>query len=261
MGVEFIRFDMSEYQEKHSVSKFIGSPPGYVGYADGGSGSGVLINELERHPHSVILLDEIEKAHPDIVNIFLQIMDNGIISSQSGKSASARNTFIIFTSNLGSVSMEKSNIGFGNSERTDQGHEAVKNWFAPEFRNRLDAVIEFGRLSKDSMGKILDKFISQLNDLSSQKKVNIVFDSKAKDWLIDRGFDRNMGARPLTRVIQEHVKKPISREILFGSLKQGGGVMFTVHEDKLQYTIIETAPELTNLLTSTVEGTEECIPQ
>jgi len=261
MGVEFIRFDMSEYQEKHSVSKFIGSPPGYVGYADGGSGSGVLINELERHPHSVILLDEIEKAHPDIVNIFLQIMDNGIISSQSGKSASARNTFIIFTSNLGAVSMEKSNIGFGNSERTDQGHEAVKNWFAPEFRNRLDAVIEFGRLSKDSMGKILDKFISQLNDLSSQKKVNIVFDSKAKDWLIDRGFDRNMGARPLTRVIQEHVKKPISREILFGSLKQGGGVMFTVHEDKLQYTIIETAPELTNLLTSTVEGTEECIPQ
>jgi ATP-dependent Clp protease ATP-binding subunit ClpA len=261
MGIEFIRFDMSEFQERHSVSKFIGSPPGYVGYADGASGSGVLINELERHPHSVILLDEIEKAHPDIVNIFLQVMDNGMISSQSGKTASARNTFIIFTSNLGAVAMEKSNIGFGAGERKDEGQEAVKNWFAPEFRNRLDAVIEFGRLSKESMSKILDKFIAQLNELSSQKKVNIVFDTRAKEWLIERGFDRNMGARPLSRVIQENVKKPLSREMLFGSLKQGGGVMFTVEEGKLHYTIIETAPESGNLLTTTLEGNVECLTQ
>lgn len=261
MGIEFIRFDMSEFQEKHSVSKFIGSPPGYVGYADGGSGSGVLINELERHPHCVILLDEIEKAHPDIVNIFLQVMDHGMISSQSGKTASARNAFIIFTSNLGAVSMEKSNIGFGSAERTDEGQEAVKNWFAPEFRNRLDSVIEFGRLSKESMSKILDKFISQLNDLSSQKKVNIVFDNKAKEWLIDRGFDRNMGARPLARVIQENVKKPLSREMLFGSLKQGGGVMFTVEDDKLHYTVIETITESASLLENSLEGTVECLSQ
>ena len=261
MGIEFIRFDMSEFQEKHSVSKFIGSPPGYVGYADGGSGSGVLINELERHPHCVVLLDEIEKAHPDIVNIFLQVMDNGMISSQSGKTASARNAFIIYTSNLGAVSMEKSNIGFGSPERTDEGQEAVKNWFAPEFRNRLDAVIEFDRLSKQSMNKILDKFIAQLNELSSQKKVNIVFDSKAKEWLIDRGFDRNMGARPLARVIQENVKKPLSREMLFGSLKQGGGVMFTVEDDKLHFTVIETVPESASLLENSLEGTVECLAQ
>ena len=261
MGIEFIRFDMSEFQEKHSVSKFIGSPPGYVGYADGASGSGVLINELERHPHSVILLDEIEKAHPDIVNIFLQVMDNGMISSQSGKTASARNTFIIFTSNLGAVAMEKSNIGFGSSERTDEGQEAVKNWFAPEFRNRLDAVIEFGRLSKESMSKILDKFISQLNELSSQKKVNIVFDSHAKEWLIERGFDRNMGARPLARAIHEHVKKPLSKEMLFGSLREGGGVMFTVNDEKLHYTIIETSLNSEDLLATTLEGPTTCLSQ
>ena len=204
---------------------------------------------------------DLEKAHPDIVNIFLQVMDNGMISSQSGKTASARNTFIIFTSNLGAVAMEKSNIGFGASERKDEGQEAVKSWFAPEFRNRLDAVIEFGRLSKESMSKILDKFIAQLNELSSQKKVNIVFDSRAKDWLIERGFDRNMGARPLARVIQENVKKPLSREMLFGSLKNGGGVMFTVEDGKLHYTIIETMPETENLLHNTLEGSVECLTQ
>jgi len=245
--VPFVRFDMSEFQERHSVSKFIGSPPGYVGYSDGAAGSGVLINELEKNPHCVILCDEIEKAHPDIVSIFLQVMDNGMISSQNGKTASARNAFLIFTSNLGAVEMEKSGIGFGNSERIDTGQEAVKQWFAPEFRNRLDATIQFGRLGKESMNKVLDKFISQLNTLSQQKNISIVFDASAKQWLIDRGFDRNMGARPLARVMQEHVKKPISREILFGSLKNGGAVLFAVENDKLVYNVIDTTIQQENL--------------
>ena len=262
LGVDFVRFDMSEFQEKHSISKFIGSPPGYVGYGDGGAGSGVLINELEKNPHCVILCDEIEKAHPDIVSIFLQVMDNGMISSQNGKTASARNAFLIFTSNLGAVEMEKSSIGFGKIERNDQAQEAVKQWFAPEFRNRLDAVVEFDRLSKTSMNKILDKFIAQLNDLSRQKNVSIVFDATAKEWLIDKGFDRNMGARPLSRVIQENVKKPLSREMLFGKLKNGGGVMFTIEDNKLNYTIVDTNLDTDTLdINENIKGNNECCTQ
>lgn len=240
LGIDFFRFDMSEFQERHTVSKFIGSPPGYVGYGDGQAGNGVLINALEKSPHCVILCDEIEKAHPDIVSIFLQIMDNGIISGQSGKEASARNAYLIFTSNLGAAAMEKPRIGFGDSERTGEDTEAVKQWFAPEFRNRLDSVIMFNRLSKENMSKILDKFISQLNDLTASKNVSIVFDDESKAWLIDKGFDRLMGARPLARVIAENVKKPLSREMLFGRLKNGGGVMFSIKDGKLVFDVIET---------------------
>ena len=247
LGIDFVRFDMSEFQERHSVSKFIGSPPGYVGYSDGSAGSGVLINSLQRAPHCVILCDEIEKAHPDIVNIFLQIMDNGMISSQDGKTASAKNCFLIFTSNLGASEMEKNSIGFGASSKEDAGKEAVKQWFAPEFRNRLDAAIEFGRLSKESMAKVLDKFIAQLNALSSSRNVSVVFDTRAKQWLIDRGFDKNMGARPLSRVIDEHVKRPISREMLFGQLKQGGAVIFSTDDNGLIYNIINTNLDITHI--------------
>jgi len=239
LGIDFVRFDMSEFQERHTVSKFIGSPPGYVGYGDGSAGSGMLINALEKHPHCVILCDEVEKAHPDIVSIFLQVMDNGVISSQNGKEASARNAFLIFTSNLGAAAMEKPVIGFGNPERTDEDREAVKQWFAPEFRNRLDGVIMFNRLSKENMERILDKFISQLNALTARKKVSVVFDDASKKWLMDKGFDRNMGARPLSRVIDEHVKKPLSKEMLFGKLKNGGGVMFTMSDGKLKYNVID----------------------
>jgi len=240
MGIDFVRFDMSEFQERHTVSRFIGSPPGYVGYGDGAAGSGVLINALEKSPHAVILCDEIEKAHPDIVSIFLQIMDNGMITSNGGKTASARNAFLIFTSNLGAAAMEKSVLGFNAVERFDEDKAAIQQWFAPEFRNRLDAVIRFGKLTKDNMSRILDKFIAQLNALSSSKNVNVVFDPSAKEWLIDKGFDRNMGARPLTRVIDENVKKPLSREMLFGRLKNGGAVMFTTQDGKLIFDILET---------------------
>ena len=257
LGVEFVRFDMSEFQEKHTVSKFIGSPPGYVGYGDGTAGSGMLVNALERHPHCVILCDEVEKAHPDIVSIFLQIMDNGLISSQSGKDASARHAFLIFTSNLGAEIMEKPAIGFGNQERRDEDKEAIKRWFSPEFRNRLDGMIMFNRLSMDNMSKVLDKFISQLNILTEQKKVSVVFNADAKKWLMEKGFDRNMGARPLARIITDSVKTPLSKEILFGRLKNGGGVMFTVKDNKLVFDVIDTS--ITNIGTDVdtdMEGVE-----
>jgi ATP-dependent Clp protease ATP-binding subunit ClpA len=257
LGVEFVRFDMSEFQERHTVSKFIGSPPGYVGYGDGTAGSGMLINALERHPHCVILCDEVEKAHPDIVSIFLQVMDNGMISSQSGKDASARHAFLIFTSNLGAEIMEKPVIGFGNQERKDEDKEAIKRWFSPEFRNRLDGMIMFNRLSMDNMSRVLDKFIAQLNNLTEQKKVSVVFNADAKKWLMAKGFDRNMGARPLARIITDSVKTPLSKEILFGRLKHGGGVMFTVRDDKLVFDVIDAS--VTNIgadIDANMEGVE-----
>lgn len=239
LNVDFVRFDMSEFQEKHTVSKFIGSPPGYVGYGDGSAGNGMLINALEKHPHCIILCDEVEKAHPDIVSIFLQIMDNGRISSQNGKEASAQNAFLIFTSNLGATEMERRSIGFGAGYKEDAGQDAVKQWFAPEFRNRLDAVVMFNKLTKDNMERILDKFISQLNMLTETKKVHVVFDADAKSWLIDKGFDPLMGARPLSRIIHENVKKPLSKEMLFGKLKTGGSVIFKLADSKLSYDILE----------------------
>ena len=167
-------------------------------------------------------------------------MDNGTINSASGKMASARNAYLIFTSNLGAAEMERPRIGFGESENTDADKEAVKTWFAPEFRNRLDAIMNFNKLTKENMAKILDKFISKLNALTTSKNVSVVFDQAAKDWLIDRGFDRTMGARPLDRVIQEHVKKPLSKEMLFGKLKNGGAVVFRAIDDKLLFDLLNT---------------------
>ena len=254
LGIEFIRFDMSEFQEKHTVSRFIGSPPGYIGYGDGQAGSGMLINALEKTPHCVILCDEVEKAHPDIVSIFLQVMDNGTVTNQSGKVASARNAYLIFTSNLGSAEMERPTIGFGNNERTDEDKEAVKRWFAPEFRNRLDTVMNFNKLSIENMAKILDKFISKLNTLTTSKKVSVVLDQSAKDWLIEKGFDRAMGARPLDRIIQEHVKKPLSREMLFGTLKEGGAVVFKAIDDKLVFDIVTTTVHCDDLIEKELQG-------
>jgi ATP-dependent Clp protease ATP-binding subunit ClpA len=252
LGIDFVRFDMSEFQERHTVSKFIGSPPGYVGYGDGAAGNGVLINALEKHPHCIILCDEVEKAHPDIVSIFLQVMDNGMISSHSGKTVSARNAYLIFTSNLGAAEMEKNSFGFIQSDVTEDENKAVKNWFAPEFRNRLDSVVAFNRLSRDNMVHILDKFIMQLNELSTQKGVTVIFDGPAKQWLIDKGFDRLMGARPLARVIQENVKKPLSKEILFGKLTNGGSIMFTYKDNRFDYNIISNTTD--NIILELLEG-------
>lgn len=235
LGIEFVRFDMSEYQERHSVSKFIGSPPGYVGYGDGSAGSGLLVNTLEKTPHCVLLFDEIEKAHPDVYNIFLQMMDRGVVTGSQGKTVSARNAVVIFTSNLGAAAMEKELIGFGNTQTRDDDTKAINTFFTPEFRNRLDAIIKFNKLSKDNMGRIVDKFIGQLNELSAKKRVNIVLDTAAKEWLVEKGFDPKMGARPLARIIAENIKKPLSREMLFGKLKDGGAVTVTVADDKLSF--------------------------
>ena len=255
LGVHFARFDMSEYQERHTVSKFIGSPPGYVGYGDGGAGGGVLINELDTHPHCVLLFDEIEKAHPDVYNIFLALMDHGTVTSSQGKSASARNAIVIFTSNLGAADMEKELIGFTKSTVRDEDTQAINKFFTPEFRNGLDAIIKFNKLNKDNMDSIVDKFLSELNTLSTRKNVNIVCDPAAKQWLIDKGFDSNMGARPLARVIAENIKKPLSREMLFGKLRHGGAVMITAKDGKLEFEYLsnpEPAESATLLLPNAV---------
>lgn len=242
LGIDFVRFDMSEYQEGHSVSKFIGSPPGYVGYGDGSAGSGLLINQLETTPHCVLLFDEIEKAHPDVYNIFLQMMDRGMVTSSQGKSASARNAIVIYTSNLGAADMEKELIGFHDrSESRDEDIKAVKTNFTPEFRNRLDGIIRFKKLAKDNINRIVDKFLGQLNELSSKKRVSIVLDSAAKEWLIEKGFDKNMGARPLARTIAENIKKPLAKEMLFGKLKNGGAVMVKLKDNRLEFEYMESA--------------------
>lgn len=239
LNISLERYDMSEYMEKHAVSKLIGSPPGYVGYSDGSAGSGMLINTLEKYPHCILLFDEIEKAHPDVYNIFLQLMDNGMITSSNGKTVSARNAIVIFTSNLGAQDAERNSIGFGSLERTDEDIAAINSYFRPEFRNRLDGIIRFNKLSKENMMKVIDKFIAQMNELSGRKRVNIVLDADTKDWLIKRGFDRNMGARPLARVIQENIKKPLAKEMLFGKLKNGGAVTVHVKDDKLEFQYME----------------------
>lgn len=235
------RFDMSEFMEKHSVSKLIGSPPGYVGYSDGAAGSGILINALEKNPHCILLFDEIEKAHPDVYNIFLQLMDNGMVTSSNGKTVSARNAMVIFTSNLGAQDMERNAIGFHSLEKTDEDIAAVNEYFRPEFRNRLDGIVRFNKLSKENMNKIIDKFIGQMNELSSKKMVSVVLTQDAREWLIKCGFDKNMGARPLARVIQENVKKPLAKEMLFGKLKNGGAVTVHVTNDKLDFKFMESA--------------------
>ena len=249
MALPFIRFDMSEYQEKHTVSKLIGSPPGYVGYGDGGAGSGILINQLEQHPHCVLLFDEIEKASPDVYNIFLQMMDNGILTSSQGKSVSARNAIVIYTSNLGAADMEREQIGFNPNSERDDDTKAINTFFTPEFRNRLDAILKFNKLTKVNMDNILDKFLKDLNNLSQRKNVTVVCDTVAKEWLIKRGFDKNMGARPLARVIADNIKKTLSRELLFGKLKNGGGAMIGVTDDQLTFEYLSSpAPEESDIL-------------
>ena len=215
----------------------------------------MLINELETHPHCVLLFDEIEKAHPDVYNIFLAMMDHGTVTSSQGKAASARNAIVIFTSNLGAAAMEKELIGFTKDDNRDEDTQAINKFFTPEFRNRLDAIIKFNKLTKDNMDSIVDKFITELNILSNSKHVNIVCDPAAKQWLIDKGFDKNMGARPLTRVITDNIKKPLSREMLFGKLRYGGAVMITAKDDKLEFEYLSNPDPVTDdtlLLPSTV---------
>jgi len=219
LGVKLIRFDMSEYQEKHSVAKLIGSPPGYVGHDEG---SGQLINRLQEHPNCVLLLDEIEKAHPDVAQILLQVMDNGKITGSDGKEADARNCVLILTTNLGAEQAEKNTIGFAAEENNEYEDTEFKKFFKPEFRNRLDGVVTFGKLDKNTMIKIIGKFLLELKTMLVDKNVSVEVTDDAIDYLVNKGFDPKMGARPLQRVIDNDVKLPLSKELLFGGLKNGG---------------------------------------
>jgi ATP-dependent Clp protease ATP-binding subunit ClpA len=239
MDMPLIRFDMSEYQEKHSVAKLIGAPPGYVGYEDN---AGQLITKLQESPNCVLLLDEIEKAHPDVTNILLQFMDNGFVTGSNGKTADGRNSILIMTSNLGAADNERNTIGFGELGRDDEDDKAVKKFFAPEFRNRLDATIKFTGLSDETMCTIVGKFINELNAQIKDKNIEIIPDSNAVRWLATKGYDKKMGARPLARLIDNQIKSPISRKILFGELKDGGNVYVHIVNDELCFTI--TAKEV-----------------
>ena len=216
MSMELVRFDMSEYQERHTVAKLIGAPPGYVGYGEGGQGSGLLINKLEEHPNCILLLDEIEKAHPDVSNVLLQIMDNGMISSSDGKSVSARNAIVILTSNLGARDAEKNLIGFGQGKNESANEEAVNSFFAPEFRNRLDAIVQFKKLNQKLMYSVTEKFIKELDTMLEPRNIVLEYDQEVIEWLTAKGFTETMGARPMARVINEKIKKPLAKQILFG---------------------------------------------
>ena len=224
LGVELLRFDMSEYQEKHSIAKLIGSPPGYVGFEDSQMGGGMFVNEVEKNPHAVVLFDEVEKAHRDVTNMLLQVMDYGTVTGSNGKKADCRNIILILTSNLGAEENERNNIGFGSFERTGEDEIALKKFFPPEFRNRLDAVVKFNKLSKVTMKSIVKKFMQDLNAMTIEKAVEVNVTDDAIDFLIKKGFDSKLGARPLQRVIDEEIKKPLSRMILFGELTDGGMV-------------------------------------
>lgn len=215
LNMNLVRFDMSEYQEKHTVAKLIGAPPGYVGYGDGSQGSGALINELEKTPNCVLLLDEVEKAHPDVLNVLLQVMDNGMVTSSDGKSVSARNAIVILTSNLGAADSEKNVIGFGGGKHDGAQDKAVKNFFAPEFRNRLDATVKFNKLSRSHINLVTDKFLTELKYMVKDRNIEFTWTPAVTNWLSDRGFSETMGARPMAREINENIKKPLARKLLF----------------------------------------------
>ena len=231
LGVELIRFDMSEYQEKHSIAKLIGSPPGYVGYEDSNMGGGMFINEVEKHPHAVVLFDEVEKAHRDVSNMLLQVMDYGTVTGSNGKKADCRNITLIMTSNLGAEANERNNIGFGPSERTGEDEVALKKFFPPEFRNRLDAVIKFDKLGKETMKSVVKKFLLELNTMTIEKDVEVNATDDAIEFLMTKGFDAKLGARPLQRVIDDEIKKPLSKMMLFGELTAGGMVEVGLSKD------------------------------
>ncbi|WP_321390807.1 ATP-dependent Clp protease ATP-binding subunit ClpA [Emcibacter sp.] len=248
LGVDLHRFDMSEYMERHSVSRLIGAPPGYVGYDQGG----LLTDAVDQTPHCVLLLDEIEKAHPDLFNILLQVMDHGTLTDSNGKKIDFRNVVLVMTTNAGATEMSKEAIGFGSSERTGDDEEAIKRLFTPEFRNRLDAVVPFSSLPPEVINRVVDKFILELEMQLEDRNVHIDLTPAARNWLADKGYDRHYGARPLKRVIQEHIKKPLANELLFGKLVGGGDVTFRVRDGELVFDIVPG-----NLLPKPTGGTDK----
>jgi ATP-dependent Clp protease ATP-binding subunit ClpA len=238
LGIELLRFDMSEYMERHSVSRLIGAPPGYVGFDQGG----LLTDGVDQNPHCVLLLDEIEKAHPDLFNILLQVMDHGKLTDHNGKTISFRNVILIMTTNAGASEMAKPAIGFGREVRQGEDTEAIERMFTPEFRNRLDAVIPFANLQTEVVSKVVDKFIMELEAQLADRDVQIELTDEARKWLATRGYDSAMGARPLSRVIQEHIKRPLAEELLFGKLTLGGVVKVRIENDAPVFDITEPPP-------------------
>ncbi|HTP85184.1 MAG TPA: AAA family ATPase, partial [Alphaproteobacteria bacterium] len=231
LGIELTRFDMSEYMERHTVSRLIGAPPGYVGFDQGG----LLTDAIDQHPHCVLLLDEIEKAHPDLFNILLQVMDHGKLTDHNGKSVDFRNVILIMTTNAGAAEMAKPAIGFGQETRLGEDSEAINKMFTPEFRNRLDATIGFARLSPEVISRVVDKFVGQLETQLAERNVKLIVSDEARTWLGEKGYDEHFGARPLGRVIQENIKKPLADELLFGRLAKGGTVRVKVESGKLAF--------------------------
>lgn len=238
LGMKLLRYDMSEYQEKHSASKLIGAPPGYVGYDDSNLGGGLLISDVEKNPNSVILFDEIEKAHPDVTNVLLNLMDEGMITSSNGKKADCRNTIVILTSNLGAADSERNAIGIGRSfQKVGEDDRAVKDFFKPEFRNRLDGVCKFKPLDQLSMKKIVVKFTGEINDLLSEKNLKLRFTESVIDHLAEVGYDPKMGARPLSRKINDLIKVPLSRKILFEKVLPGSVIVVDYAENEIVFDI------------------------
>jgi len=233
LGVELLRFDMSEYMERHSISRLIGAPPGYVGFDQGG----LLTDAVDQKPHAILLLDEIEKAHPDLFNILLQVMDHGQLTDHNGKKIDFRNIIVIMTTNAGAADMARPAIGFGNTRRAGDDMEAINRMFNPEFRNRLDAIIPFGPLPMAVVRQVVKKFIMQLEAQLCERAITFDLSEEALGWLADKGYDERMGARPLSRVIQNHIKKPLANEILFGKLRKGGTVRVGVTKKEGKITL------------------------
>jgi ATP-dependent Clp protease ATP-binding subunit ClpA len=235
LGIELIRFDMSEYMERHTVSRLIGAPPGYVGFDQGG----LLTEEVIKHPHSVVLLDEIEKAHPDVFNLLLQVMDHGTLTDNNGRKADFRNVVLIMTTNAGAREMSRSSIGFTRQDHSADGMDVIKRMFSPEFRNRLDAIIQFKPLDPAVVAQVVNKFIFELESQLTEKRVTIEVDEAVRLWFAERGYDPKMGARPMARVVQEHIKKHLAEELLFGRLVEGGHVRVRLEGDKPAIEILE----------------------
>jgi ATP-dependent Clp protease ATP-binding subunit ClpA len=227
LGVELVRFDMSEYMERHTVSRLIGAPPGYVGFDQGG----LLTEAITKNPHCVLLLDEIEKAHPDVFNLLLQVMDHGTLTDNNGRKADFRHVVIVMTTNAGAAEMSRASIGFVAQDNAPDGMEAIRRLFAPEFRNRLDAVVQFQGLDERTIQRVVDKLIVEVEAQLEQKGVALHVGDDARAWIAERGYDPKMGARPMARVIQEHIKRPLAEELLFGQLEKGGHAFVGVGGD------------------------------
>jgi len=245
LGIEMLRFDMSEYMERHTVSRLIGAPPGYVGYDRGG----LLTEAIAKTPHAVLLLDEIEKAHPDVFNVLLQVMDHGTLTDNNGKKSDFRHVILIMTSNVGAQDLQRGLVGFGNRDEGGRDDLAVRNTFSPEFRNRLDARISFDPLSPETMTRVVDKFIAELGAQLLDREVTIELSAEAKTYLAEKGYDKQNGARPLGRLIQDEVKKPLGDELLFGALENGGHVKVGVADKKLSFSFSsksQAGPKLLN---------------